>query len=244
MGRHASLARAHADSDVEHLSSAMVQRARFDAPRPFKIAIPQDRLDRAQKLVELTDLAPFYANALDGAETDVDEDCTYGLSVPRIRALLEHLQSGKFDWRAHEAKLQAMGEHSIVHVDGIEGADYALDVHVVVARSSKADATPLLVRCNLLPCSLTWSAHPRLAWLDLRVPQDRADPAAELPRRDAVDAGLRVFILSTQGRRARRAAHCDHLRHRLRGRHARRRLHRQIRRAGRRLVRRSSWSKL
>jgi len=135
----------------------MVQPARFDAPKPFKVEIAQcvadmsthsphrSKLDLAKQLVDLTDLEPFTANALDGSAVDEDESCTYGLGVPRIRALLDHLKSGKLDWRGHEAKMQAMGEHSIVHVDGIEGAEYALDMHVVVARSSKADATPLLL---------------------------------------------------------------------------------------------------
>lgn len=41
--------------------------------------------------------------------------------------------------------MNGMGEHSMVHVDGIEGAAYGLDMHVVVARSSKPDAVPLLL---------------------------------------------------------------------------------------------------
>ncbi|MEU4804613.1 epoxide hydrolase [Actinosynnema sp. NPDC023587] len=96
------------------------------AIRPFRVDVPQTDLDDLHRRLDATrwpDELPGVADA-------------YGVPSSRVRRLAERWRSG-FDWRALEARLNAHPQF----VTEIEGED----VHFLHVRSSRADATPLVL---------------------------------------------------------------------------------------------------
>lgn len=84
----------------------------------------------------------------------------YGLQPSKLIPLIEHLKSG-YDWRAadrshssqllsephtgkEEAEMNALGEHYMITLSGIPDQG-ELDMHVVVRKSGKKGAIPLLL---------------------------------------------------------------------------------------------------
>ncbi len=93
--------------------------------REFRLAVPQTDLD---------DLADRLARARWVEQLPCD-GWQRGVPVDYLRDLVEYWRTG-FDWRAHEARLNAFPQFT-TEVDG-------LDVHFLHVRSTNADALPLL----------------------------------------------------------------------------------------------------
>jgi pimeloyl-ACP methyl ester carboxylesterase len=94
--------------------------------REFRIAVPQTDLD---------DLADRLARAR-WVESLPGEGWQRGVPVDYLRELAEYWRGG-FDWRAHEARLNAFPQF-VTEVDG-------LDVHFLHVRAENPDALPLLL---------------------------------------------------------------------------------------------------
>jgi epoxide hydrolase len=93
--------------------------------QPYRVAIPQSDLD---------DLQARLARVRWPGELP-DADWTYGVPLALVRDLVEHWQSG-FDWRAHEARLNAHPQF-VITIDGQR-------VHFLHVRSPEPDALPLI----------------------------------------------------------------------------------------------------
>ena len=94
--------------------------------RPYRVEIPQAALD---------DLAGRLRRALWPAELP-GADGSYGVTNERVRDLAGYWLDG-FDWRAVEAQLNSYPQF-VTDIDGES-------IHFLHARSSRADATPLLL---------------------------------------------------------------------------------------------------
>jgi epoxide hydrolase len=93
--------------------------------RPFTLDIPQDALDDLQhRLAHTRYPAPALGDAW-----------SYGTPVSYLRDMVEQWQ--RFDWRAHEARMNAV-PNFVTEVDG-------QTIHFVHVRSAEAGATPLLL---------------------------------------------------------------------------------------------------
>ncbi|MDX3644457.1 epoxide hydrolase family protein [Streptomyces sp. MB09-02B] len=101
-------------------------RTPASAPTPFRIAVPQDRLD---------DLCRRLA---DTRWPDELPGVGWSRGVPRgyLQELAEYWRTG-FDWRAQEAAVNAYDQYT-AEIDG-------QNVHFLHVRSSEAGATPLLL---------------------------------------------------------------------------------------------------
>ena len=93
---------------------------------PFRIDIPQTALDNLADRLEHA-LLP---NELPGTGS------AYGMPVDRVRELVRHWRE-EFDWRALEARLNAYPQFT-TEIDGE-------DIHFLHVRSSREDATPLIL---------------------------------------------------------------------------------------------------
>lgn len=96
------------------------------AVRPFRIDIPQTRLD---------DLADRLRRAIWPNELPGVAD-SYGVPNDRVRSLAEYWLE-RFDWRALEAKLNAYPQF-VTEIDGE-------DIHFLHIESSRADALPVIL---------------------------------------------------------------------------------------------------
>jgi pimeloyl-ACP methyl ester carboxylesterase len=96
------------------------------AIRPFRVEIPQAELD---------DLADRLRRVRWPAELAGTGD-TYGVPADRVRRLVAYWLDG-FDWRAVEARLNAYPQF-VTEIDGE-------DIHFLHVRSSRPDATPLVL---------------------------------------------------------------------------------------------------
>jgi epoxide hydrolase len=92
---------------------------------PFRVDIPQDVLDDLRDRVART----RWPDELEGV------DWSYGVPLDSVRELADHWRTG-FDWRAHEARLNAYPQFTTI-IDGQQ-------VHFVHVRSPEADALPLI----------------------------------------------------------------------------------------------------
>jgi hypothetical protein len=93
--------------------------------RPFRVAIPDaDLQDLHDRLARVR-----WPDELAGA------DWQYGVPLAHVRELVEHWRS-RFDWRAHEARLNAHPQFTTT-IDG-------QTVHFLHVRSPEADALPLI----------------------------------------------------------------------------------------------------
>lgn len=96
------------------------------AIRPFRIEIPQADLDDLQARLART----RWADQIPGSGD------TYGVSVDRVRHLVEFWQGG-FDWREVEAKLNAFPQF-MTEIDG-------QDIHFLHVQSPAENAFPLIL---------------------------------------------------------------------------------------------------
>jgi epoxide hydrolase len=96
------------------------------AIRPYRVEIPQADLDDLQARLDRA----LWPDELPGA------DGSYGMTNARVRALAEYWRT-EFDWRAFEARMNAYPQF-LTKIDG-------QDIHFLHVRSSRANATPLIV---------------------------------------------------------------------------------------------------
>ena len=94
--------------------------------RPFRIDIPQARLDDLHTRLDLT----RWPDELPGAGWE------YGASLPYLRELADHWR-GAYDWRKHEAALNEIPQF-VTEIDGAQ-------VHFLHVRSPEPDAVPLIL---------------------------------------------------------------------------------------------------
>jgi pimeloyl-ACP methyl ester carboxylesterase len=135
--------------------------------RPYEIAVAQDELDDLHDRLART--------RWPAALTD---SWQRGTPVPYARDLAERWRTG-YDWRAHEARLNAMPQFLAV-VDGQR-------VHGLHVRSARDDATPLLL-CHGYPTSFAEFA---------RLAPALAAPADDAPAFHVVVPSIPGFGLST-----------------------------------------------
>ncbi|NBE82463.1 epoxide hydrolase family protein [Micromonospora rubida] len=94
--------------------------------RPYRVEVPQAALDDLADRLSRT----VWPHELPGTTGE------YGMTTARVRALAERWRDG-FDWRAVEARLNAHPQF-VTEIDGE-------DIHFLHVRSSRADATPLVL---------------------------------------------------------------------------------------------------
>ena len=97
-----------------------------DTVTPFTLAVPQAQLD---------DLAARLA-ATRWPEKETVADWTQGSPLAKVQALVEHWRT-RYDWRACEARLNALGQFK-TNIDG-------LNIHFLHVRSKHPNALPLIV---------------------------------------------------------------------------------------------------
>ena len=97
-----------------------------DTVTPFTLAVPQAQLD---------DLAARLA-ATRWPEKETVADLTQGSPLAKVQVLIEHWRT-RYDWRACEARLNALGQFK-TNIDG-------LDIHFLHVRSKHPNAMPLIV---------------------------------------------------------------------------------------------------
>jgi hypothetical protein len=107
---------------------------------PHSITIPQAKLNALKAYTELAELSDYEGNVLSRESDDVHD---YGLPPAKFAALVDRLKSG-YDWRTHEAKIKAMGEHLRIPVRGLASEDQ-LDMHVIHRKSGKPNAIPVIL---------------------------------------------------------------------------------------------------
>jgi epoxide hydrolase len=93
--------------------------------RPFRVEIPQADLDELQQRLERV----RWPDELPGVEW------TYGVPLDYVRELVDRWRT-TFDWRGHEARLNAHPQFTTV-IDGQQ-------VHFIHVRSAEPDALPLI----------------------------------------------------------------------------------------------------
>ena len=96
------------------------------AIRPYRVEIPQSDLDDLQARLDRT----LWPDELPGTGG------SYGMTNARVRKLADYWRT-EFDWRAFEARLNAYPQF-LTEIDG-------QDIHFLHVRSSRPDATPLIV---------------------------------------------------------------------------------------------------
>ena len=98
--------------------------------QPFTLHVPDADIDLLQQKLKLT----RFSDELVGASWD------YGVPLADVKRLVARWQDG-FDWRAHEAKINALPQFTRdVSVDGFG----ALNVHYIHQKSELKTAVPLL----------------------------------------------------------------------------------------------------
>lgn len=101
------------------------------SPSPFKIQVPQSRLQNLQQRLDLA-LLP---DELDGAEWN------YGVPLADIKRLVEYWKDG-YNWRTHEAEMNKILPQFAVDIE-VEGHG-KLNIHFVHKKSDNPRAIPLL----------------------------------------------------------------------------------------------------
>lgn len=96
-------------------------------PRPFRIEVPQAKLDRIRAAVAAAELPPAPAD---------DADWRYGVDVVWLQGFLDYWVED-YDWRAQEARLNAFPQF-LAEVDGI-------DIHFFHVRGSASRPRPLIL---------------------------------------------------------------------------------------------------
>ena len=98
---------------------------------PFKIAIPDEKINRLKQKLALTDFPDEFPS---------DEPWSRGAALSDIKRLAQYWENG-FDWRKAEAKLNQLPQYiAKIEVDGFD----AYDVHFVHQTSKDKNAIPLL----------------------------------------------------------------------------------------------------
>ena len=138
----------HTDSQSDSTIVAN-QRAKMASITPFKIDVPDAAITKLKAKLELSDLPD---------EVDFSNDWNYGAPRDDILRLTKYWKDG-YDWRAHEAKLNAELPQfkTTIHVDGFG----SLRVHFVHKQSPRPGSIPLLF-CHGCTCGPS-RRRPRLS---------------------------------------------------------------------------------
>jgi pimeloyl-ACP methyl ester carboxylesterase len=94
--------------------------------RPFRVAIPQARLDELRQRLHMTRWA----------DRETVADRSQGIQLARLQELVQHWRTD-YDWRALESRLNALPQF-VTTIDGV-------DIHFIHVRSRHARALPLIV---------------------------------------------------------------------------------------------------
>src|SRR5918998_1408899 len=108
------------------LSASSPAYAEDRAIRPFKVQIPQARIDDMRRRIAATQWP----------ERETVADSSQGVPLATMRELASYWASA-YDWRKAEAKLNALPQF-ITNIDG-------LDIHFIHVRSKHANALPLVI---------------------------------------------------------------------------------------------------
>jgi pimeloyl-ACP methyl ester carboxylesterase len=104
-----------------------VQAAPADAAiRPFRVDVPQERLDDLRRRIAATQWP----------ERELVTDQSQGVQLATIQKLARYWQT-EYDWRKIEARLNALPQFT-TEIDGLE-------IHFIHVRSNHANALPLIV---------------------------------------------------------------------------------------------------
>jgi len=99
------------------------------APQPYKISIPQEKIDNLKDKLSVAD----FPDELTGSEWDL------GVPLADLKRLTKAWE--KWDWRQAEERLNRIPQyHTGVKVDGFD----ELDIHFVWQKSEVRNAIPLL----------------------------------------------------------------------------------------------------
>ena len=144
--------------------------------RPFTIEIPEAELEDLRARIAATRFP----------EKETVEDDSQGVPLALMQDLARYWAT-EYDWRKCEARLNAL-PNFITEIDG-------LDIHFIHVRSKHEDALPLVV-CHGWPGSIV----EQLKLIGRLTDPDRArrERVGRLPRRDPVDAGVRVLRQADQ----------------------------------------------
>ena len=113
---------------------------------PFTVAVPDDRLDRLRKKLELAE----FPDELDDAGWD------YGAPLADVKRLTAYWKD-EFDWRKQEADINKLPQYQTqIIVDGYD----ALNIHFIHQKSDNPKAIPLLF---VHGCMLSFTAS-QLRW--------------------------------------------------------------------------------
>lgn len=97
---------------------------------PYKVAVPNDRLERLRAKLELTE----FPDELDDAAWD------YGAPLADVKRLTTYWKDG-FDWKKQEADINKLPQYQTqIKVDGYE----ALNIHFIYQKNENPKAIPLL----------------------------------------------------------------------------------------------------
>ena len=98
--------------------------------KPFKVAVPDERLDRLRAKLEMTE----FPDELDDAGWD------YGAPLADVKRLTAYWKDG-FDWKKQEADINKLPQFQTqIKVDGYE----QLNIHFIHQKSENPKAIPLL----------------------------------------------------------------------------------------------------
>lgn len=109
-----------------------------NAIKPWKVSVPQQRLDDLIALLERTPLAPpTYENSLPGKQ-----DRHLGVRRDWLSAAKKHWETGGFDWREKEEYINSFPHFKAqVHDDSL---DSDFEIHFVALFSKRKDAIPIM----------------------------------------------------------------------------------------------------
>ncbi|KII87369.1 hypothetical protein PLICRDRAFT_252879 [Plicaturopsis crispa FD-325 SS-3] len=117
----------HAFNKIPNSSTRTIQ------PTPFKLAVPDLKLDEFKTLLKLTKVAgPTYEGS--------QQDRKYGVTTEWVQNAKNTWET-KFDWRAHETHINSFPHYTAPLVDD-DGKEYT--IHFVGVFSERADAVPLV----------------------------------------------------------------------------------------------------
>ncbi|CAG8962453.1 hypothetical protein HYFRA_00014183 [Hymenoscyphus fraxineus] len=113
-------------------------------PKPFQIAVPQEKIDKFKLKLSLTELP----DELEGSGWD------YGVPLAEMKRLTKAYE--KWDWRQAEARLNKLPQYTTtIKVDGYD----ELDIHFLWQKSKVKNAIPLLMVHGVWPSSFVEFQH-------------------------------------------------------------------------------------
>ncbi|KAH8920665.1 alpha/beta-hydrolase [Atractiella rhizophila] len=117
---------------------------KISTPKPFSVSIPQSQVDDLHSKISSVSLETYAASLLSSLPSPSEGlNFDYGLPPTLLYTLVETLKND-YDWRKEEEGMNAMGEHYLIDVEGIED-EGIMTVHFVWLKSEKKDAKTVMV---------------------------------------------------------------------------------------------------